>query len=54
MIDDSQNRVRASGSRESSSLSEKQGFDIAKSELEKADTALRQAKMELTEGTGAI
>ncbi len=28
---------------------EKQGFDIAKSELEKADTALRQAKMELTE-----
>ena len=30
-------------------LPEKQAFDIAKSELEKADTALRQAKMELTE-----
>ena len=30
-------------------LPEKQAFDIAKSELEKAETALRQAKMELTE-----
>ena len=30
-------------------LSEKQAFDIAKLELEKADTALRQAKMEFTE-----